>query len=245
MDNSNWDQGQVWSVPALEGGVTLTQDANSRGLWIGQITLNKVNEVQAAINGAAETTTLTADAMSLRVLLHVNAGGQVRLLKDVTVMESLSDPKNPNSGRTVVLVTDPARLPEFQGVATRFGKRVGVRYGSVSFDFPGTSLALVGGVGPGVGCLGSLSLPADYVTNPFKHRYQPAHREGFDIGRQITFKFDGSPGSSLQNAPGYGVQTLSGTYKETISGLHKIPLKVEGSVVLSRISQVDKLNNSN
>jgi hypothetical protein len=245
MDGSNWDQGQVWPVPALEGGVALTLDPNSRGLWIGQVVLNKVNEVQAAINGAAETTTPTADSLSLRVLLHVNAGGQVRLLKDVTVMESLSDPNNPNSGRTVVLVTDPARLPEFQGVATRFGKRVGIRYGSVSFDFPGDYLPLLGGVGPGVGCVGSLSLPADHVTNPFKHRYHPEHREGFDVARQITFKFDGSAGASLQNAPGYGVQSLSGTYKETITGLHKIPLKVEGTVVLNRISQVDKLDNRN
>src|SRR5262245_13458453 len=151
IDNSIWDQGQVWPVPALEGGIALTQDPNSRGLWIGQIVLNKVNEVQTAVNGASETATPTSDNLSMRVLLHVNAAGQVRLLKDVTVMESLSDPKNPNSGRTVVLVTDPARLPEFQGVATRFGKRVGVRYGAVSFDFPGTSLTMAGGVGPGVG----------------------------------------------------------------------------------------------
>jgi hypothetical protein len=104
---------------------------------------------------------------------------------------------------------------------------------------------MAGGVGPGVGCLGSVKLPADYVTNPFRHQYHPEHRVGFDIARQISFKFDGTPGASLQNAPGYGVQTLSGTYKETITGLHKIPLKVEGSVVLNRISQVDKLNNTN
>ncbi len=245
MDGSNWASGQVWGVPALVSGAPLTVNPNSRGLWVGEVLLNKVNEVQTAINGVSETATPTAAAASMRVLLHVSSGGQVNLLKDVTVMETLTNPKDPSSTRAIVLVTDPRRLPEFQGAATRFGKRVGIRYGSVAYDFVGNSLPLLGGVGPGVGCIGSLNLPEDLATNPFKHRYHPDHRTGFAISRQITFEFDGSPGGALPAAPGYGVDRLTGVYKETILGLHKIPLKMEGTITLNRISQVDKLNNSN
>ena len=41
-----------------------------------------------------------------------------------------SIPSNPG------LVLDPARIPIFEGIKQRNGKRVGVRYGSVAFDMP-------------------------------------------------------------------------------------------------------------
>jgi len=215
---------------------------DTKGLWIGQIIITNVNEVQKAINGASEETTPTRSTANLRVLLHVNALDQVRLLKDVTVMETPQDLGNTNSPKQMVLVTDPQRLSEFQGVATRFGKKAGLRYGSVSFDFPGHSLPLAGTVGPGGSCSGTISLPEDFPTNPFRHYYHPDHRTGFDLERAISFQFEGISGNPLAR-PGYGVDQLRGAYGETITGLHKIPLKISGVVALERVSLVDKLNN--
>ena len=244
MDHSiAWNQGQSWDAPALPSDIRLGPlNPAAAGLWVGQVTLHSVNEVQKTGFGAAAAPSPTRSTVGLRLLLHVNAQGHVSLLKDVTVMETRVDPANPNSERVLVLVTDPRRLPEFEGVATRFGKKVGIRYGSVSYDFPGHNLPLLGTLAPGRGCLGIIDLPADFPTNPFMHRYHNDHRTGFALSRQIALSFEGNDGSSLPPGPGYGVDQIRGTYRETITGLHKVPLRIAGTVVLDRVSQVDQLN---
>jgi len=139
-------------------------------------------------------------------------------------------------------VTDPGRIPQFQGIVQRGGKLVGIRHGSVAYDFAGNALALVGGLGKGVGCAGTINLDPDAATNPFRHRYHPDHRSGYAIGRQFSFQFNGAPGDPLTEGPNYGVQRLTGVYKETLTGLHRIALRIEGVVTLDRISPVDVLN---
>lgn len=242
MDASNWQDGQLWPSPQVDTSLNLQSDTSSKGLWIGNITLTKVNEVQKALNGVANTETPTADAASIRVLLHVDAAGRARLLKDVVIMQTYTIPNDTTSVKRVVLVTDPARIHQFQGVVARGGKLVGIRHGSVAFDFPRNELALVGGVGKGVACAGTIQLDPDAATNPFRHRYHPDHRTGFAIGRQFSFKFDGASTDPLTEGPNYGVQRLTGTYQETVSGLHKIALRVAGVVTLDRVSSVDVLN---
>ena len=157
-------------------------------------------------------------------------------------MQAYTDPKDTSSVKRVVLVTDPRRIPQFQGIVQRGGKLVGIRHGSVAYDFSGNELVLVGGLGKGVGCAGTINLDPDAATNPFRHRYHPDHRSGYAIGRQFSFQFNGAPGDPLTEGPNYGVQRLTGVYKETLSGLHKIPLQIEGVVTLDRISPIDVLN---
>jgi len=122
----------------------------------------------------------------------------VRLLKDVTVMESLSDPQNPNSGRGGAGHRFSCAFAGISGVATRFGKRVAYAMDRLFSIFP--ELHCPAGGSTGVGCIGAVNLPADHATNPFKHRIIP-NTEGFDIARQITFKFDGSPGADCKMRP--------------------------------------------
>ncbi len=110
-------------------------------------------------------------------------------------------------------------------------------------------LLLSGSFGPGVtGLQGTISLPANHPTNPFRHRRHPDHSTGFDITRKLTLSFDGAAGDSLQVA-GFGVNSISGTFEEEISGLHKplgpnqnIGLKVRGTFTLQRLSLIDALN---
>ena len=61
-----------------------------RGLWVGQVALNRVNEVTIPLdednNPIAPdpvVATPTADTAYFRLILHVNGSGQVSLLKDV------------------------------------------------------------------------------------------------------------------------------------------------------------------
>ncbi len=128
-----------------------------------------------------------------------------------------------------------------------------------------TELPLAGTFGPGSGdprltwdiklaplglpgLTGSLLLPANHPTNPFRHRRHPDHVIGFDITRNLRLDFDGAVGSAPTRA-GYGVDRVTGTYREEIFGLHKklgpqqnLGLRVEGKFELNRISLVDTLN---
>jgi hypothetical protein len=131
-----------------------------------------------------------------------------------------------------------------------------------------TALPLDGRFGPGLGdprmtweisqsnqvalgaaaLTGTIYLPANHPTNPFRHRRHPDHSTGFDIRRTIRMDFNTTPSNTLVSA-GYGVDKITGTYREEISGLHKplgpqqnVGLKVEGTFELNRISLVDTLN---
>jgi len=254
----DWQDGTDWGMPAPPGDLAgVAPDPSSSGLWVGEVVLDQVNEAQQAHQGLAEQVTETADTAEIRILLHVAANGQVRLLKDVVLMRR-SSPETPPEGTdeiplppvhtepgddsSLVLVTRPELILEFDGVAMRGGKRVGLRYGSVAYDFDGAELPLMGGVGPGTSCIGRIFLSRDHPTNPYRHKYHPDHRSGFDIVRQVTIEFDGVPGDPLEDGPGYGVDRLTGVYSETITGLHKIPLKVQGTVELNRVTSVATLN---
>lgn len=110
------------------------------------------------------------------------------------------------------------------------------------------SLPMSGSFAPGEsGLTATLSLPANFPTNPFRHRRHPDHTTGFDISRVITIDFDAE--ATQLDVTGYGVQQITGTYREEVSGLHKplgpdsdIGLKVEGTFTLNRISFIDALN---
>lgn len=98
------------------------------------------------------------------------------------------------------------------------------------------------------GLTGSILLPANHPTNPFRHRRHPDHTIGLDVTRSLRLDFDGA----VTNAParaGFGVDLVTGTYREEIFGLHKklgpqqnLGLRVEGKFELHRISLVDTLN---
>ncbi len=239
---NTWQTGPIFpQTPSLPPGLNLAQNPFGAGLWIGEVTLTKVNEVQKAVNGAAEAVSPTGKEATLRILLHVNAAGQVRLLKDVIVMQTQAEGV-PLPPAKPVLVTDPAQIHSYEGVVKRGGKMVGLRYSTVAYDFPGFELTMIGGIGPGVACGGRIDIDKSAPTNPYRHKYHPDHGQGFDIVRVFSLAFEGAPGNPLKAAPGYGVNRISGIYRESIAGLHKITLKTEGVVTLNRISTVPTLN---
>ena len=127
--------------------------ASSAGLWVGEVALNKVNEVSVPINAAGvaiaptpTTTTPTKDTAYLRLLLHVDASGRVRLLKSVAVANKVQNSQSSGSSGSValtnvpagasfgslaesniVLLTDPTLYPNYPGI--------GMRLATASFDF--------------------------------------------------------------------------------------------------------------
>jgi hypothetical protein len=130
-----------------------------RGLWVGQITLNRVNGVSVPLDAnnnpkpeKPEVATPTADAANLRLILHVNGAGQVSLLKDVAVLNRVSGGTASNIVNLVqngsaldaqgnvlraesdyALVTDERLYPDYPVQAA-------IRFASAVFDF-GDALA--------------------------------------------------------------------------------------------------------
>ena len=114
-----------------------------------------------------------------------------------------------------------------------------------------TELPLAGAFGSTNGVLtGTVYLPANHPTNPFRHRRHPDHTTGFDVTRELAFTFLSDSGNALEPV-GYGVDRVSGVFKEEIHGLHKplgsdpdhpIGLMAVGAFELQRISLIDTLN---
>jgi hypothetical protein len=230
------------------------------GLWVGAATLNAVSEAHSS---DPSTPTPTPSELSLRMILHVDAGGQVRLLKEVTQMwRDGTFTTGPGGGQVIdqpgeyVLLTDDSLIPQFSGAVARDSETAGRRLSTVGYDFPSTPaanfLGLTGSFGIGGNLAGTLLLPADHPTNPFKHKYHPDHdnlnerfdgpaEESFDVTRQIALSFAAAPPTGRASVD-FGYNEMAGSYRETITGIHKNALQLEGTFFLRRLTTIAELN---
>jgi hypothetical protein len=211
---------------------------NYQGLWIGQVELNKVNDTTSQTS--TEVLQPVKHVFDMTVLLHVHENGNVSLLKEVTMMQKNIQEDGQDMVQRV-LITDDSLLPEYNGIIRRDGKLVGIRLGSLAYDFPigQNQVALTGSMGADQMLECTIVMDEDHPTNPFKHLYHPDHQQGRKITRHIQFTFDSNQESSNPDDAQF---SLIGSYSESISGLHKIPLKISGPFNIHRISEVGKLN---
>ncbi len=248
--------------PALrQGSMAAASAANAlAGLWVGSAVINAVSEPHSA-NPTVPTP--TKSELNLRLIIHVDAAGQARLLKEVLQMWRDGTYTNDASGNRVpdqpgeyVLLTDDALISQFTGAALRDGVPVGRRVSSVGYDFqsPTTNnyLALSGAFAIGQSLSATLTLPYDYATNPFLHRYHPDHDnlnarydgpavESYTTTRQIRLDFAASPPAGPAK-PDFGYNEMGGAYRETVTGIHKSSIYLSGTFRLLRVSLVSQLN---
>lgn len=207
------------------------------GLWMGEVTLKSV---------AAPGTTTDAGTpatLQMRIVLHVDATGKVRLLKDAILLPRVGSVQ-PGS----VIVTKPELLSTLPVARDIQSKANGRRFTSVAFDFtdndstPGdNALELEGGLGEKYECGGTITLSSSHPTNPFRHKFHPDHAntgdKAYTITRVVRFSF------ALPVSTTGGIETLSfGQYTETITGLHKSAITTSGTIQLSRITTTPALN---
>jgi len=233
------------------------------GLWVGTATINAVSEAHSA---NPTNTTPTKSELNLRLMLHVDAGGQVRLLKEVIQMWRNGTFTNDSSGNRVVdkpgeyvLLTDDNLIPMFRGATLRDGASVGRRVSTIGYDFPSSPtnnfLNLSGAFAIGQILTGTLTLPHDHSTNPFKHKYHPDHDnlkprfdgpevESYSTTRQIELLLASSPAGGNPVVPDFGYNEMGGTYRERITGIHKQAIHLSGTFRLSRVSPIAQLNPS-
>jgi hypothetical protein len=222
------------------------------GLWVGQVTLDKVSEPNSATPNAL---TATPAEFTMRLIIHVSSAGNARLLKDVIIMRQPFAVEEDGAPQ-LVLVTDQTRIPLYKSTTLRDGSPFSSRLSSIAYDFAGTELPLAGSF---YGTLtGNIVIGRDLPTNPFKHRYHPDHddkdanfqalpaglpadkEEVWAVNRQISMAF--SAVSASDNTPNNGFAERKGTYEETITGIHKNTVKVGGTFLLRRLNTIGQLN---
>lgn len=99
------------------------------GLWVGEVSVSAVTSIVET----DPTPRPAAGSAPIRILLH-STGSAVRLLSQVTIMQTKT--ADPAVAPVPVLVVDPAKIPFFEGVKERNGKRVGLRLATVAYDMP-------------------------------------------------------------------------------------------------------------
>jgi len=226
------------------------------GMWSGYVSVQKVSEPATQPN----TPTPTASEFSFRVLIHVDAAGQARLLpwviqmfKEGTLEPVPGDPgffQVDEPGREVWM-TDLGYANQFVGVTLRDGEQVGRRISSAVFSFD-QPLPLDGAGNFGSNIItNEVTVDFDDRLNPFKHKYHPDHdnidglsgtiEEAFTFTRGFEFEFTVNDPEGLA-LPGWCETQLGGIYRETISGIHKDPIHVEGIFRINLLSRVNVLN---
>lgn len=230
------------------------------GLWAGTARVKAVSQAQAGgVNPLP-----VGKVFPIRVLLHVDATGRVKLIKNVVQMWEEGSyrvsPKDPElfevdePGRYVLLTRDEL-IPNYAGVTRRSGQSAGIRYSTVAYDFNGDDIEMNGDFQLNEQVNVSVLIDPEMPTNPFRHKFHPDHnnldaqylnpkQEAFQITREMEFLFTNNnpqhPG--VANPPGWGVNIMGGTFRETITGLHKNAIFVSGDFRLSRVSSTAILN---
>ncbi len=227
------------------------------GLWVGTARVRQVSQAQT---GSLQPTPVK-DEFGLRVLIHVDGAGTVRLLKEVIQLwiagTEVPDPETPgyfvvDEPGHYVLVTKDSLLSSFEGAVLRDGQPVGLRVSTIAYDFPQEFVVMSGSFGPGGTAATELVVDSQSPTNPFLHRYHPDHdnldlrfaafrEEAYPVSRSISFEFTAADPLGVSR-PGYGEDEISGIYRETLSGLHRNDIAVEGVFNLRRASGRPFLN---
>lgn len=221
------------------------------GLWVGMVTVDKVTQAQIPSRDEFTEPQPTGFEFAFKLILHVDAAGQTRLLKEVT---QLWDP----AAAQYVLVTDDSAIPGLQMAGLIQGQRLS----TAAFDFVGRQVACGAGLSPGGAITCTVEIPPELPTNPFRHEYHPDHNnrdeldrpisneaisEVYRVNRRITLQFaatspDCGGNPSCVDPPDWWQTRAAGTYREALTGLHRNPIAVAGTFALRRVSEVATLD---
>jgi hypothetical protein len=194
------------------------------GLWLGTAILNQADVVV----GVTKTHEAAPSTFPLRLILHSDADGQVRLLQEAY------------TGMVGSQIAVGAREESFVAPNKPLAR-------VASSQFPiGTRVNGSGALGLTTSVSFNFTLGYNDPSNPFVHTYHPDHdnmderfqtvlpagRESSNITRSITLTFTAQNPNGFD--PTWGATVLGGTYSETVTGLRAVPIKTSGVFALKR-----------
>ncbi len=170
------------------------------GLWIGSASIQKVSQPSS---GSPDEPVAVASEFQFRLLVHVDAQGQPRLLQKVLQMWRPGTYKPAEDGSTnrvldqpgrFVLLTDESQIAEFTGASLRDGQSVGRRFSSAAFGFRGPIALAPAGTGEfGADQAtfgGAVLVGYDDPLNPLVHVYHPDHNNLDDRREPLAVRTD-------------------------------------------------------
>ncbi|MFM1749265.1 MAG: hypothetical protein RLZZ188_2931 [Verrucomicrobiota bacterium] len=230
------DAGKLVDVPLPISA----RSSSLQGLWVGDAQVSRVDPVLRGSSGSS-----TARSFPLRLIIHVDANGVVRLLSQVCIG------KLSGSAQEVGLSVREAALQ-----TDRKSSAVRMSAGHLPLDLilssSGGSFALGNFVD-----FGPIGLAHNDPTNPFVHTYHPDHDnrdarfqplpagvESYAVSRSIRLNFSSTSGLITPDADSasWGASKMVGSYVETVTGLRKEPIVAAGSFELRRVSEIADLS---
>ncbi len=185
------------------------------GTWVGRVALDRVSAYPVEqVNPSDEPETPSPLGMTLILELRsptAVAGGAAHRILDALEIVTHRDGQPLLRRFSSVLFDRPVEL------------------GTVSLDPFGASGTLTQ----------TLHISPKDPLNPYRHRYNPEHRKGYDITRVITIKIERQLDRLSDVLAGldgtFGPHRLAGQYTERISGLTVQPIVVHGEFRLDRL----------
>ena len=123
--------------------IVISQSNPNSGLWIGEALVSQVSEVSVPIDENnvprapdPNVPTPAHDLASLRLIIHVDAFGKVKFLKDVAIVKSSRVSTDLELDQGVALITDPSLYSNYSG-------KPGQRFAAAAFDFGDQKASLV------------------------------------------------------------------------------------------------------
>jgi hypothetical protein len=233
--------------------------AEHAGLWVGTAVIEKLNRPGPASSPwDTETLQPAANPFPFRLLVHVDATGQARLLQRVL---TVWDPKGDVVTNTVtgqlqtnghyVLLHDESQVAGYR--ANNPDAKVH-RISSVNLPLM-DPLPLNGSFGGTNQLSGAVTNRYDDPVNPFVHGFAPLHdnqqvsngvaskladgEESWTFVRNFNLRFAAEDPANPTN-PAWGVREIGGEFRETLEGLFR-PINLQGSFRLTKLSSIDRL----
>lgn len=100
------------------------------GLWVGQVFFDSATSIVEEGSPVRPA----SGGSPMRLILHSDGNGAVKLLSQVTLMQTKT--ADPDLIPEPVLVVDQAKIPFFEGINERNGNKVGIRIEAVAYDMP-------------------------------------------------------------------------------------------------------------
>ena len=208
------------------------------GLWVGDVSLNKVS---VEIDGVVSEPMPTTAELTMRVIVHIGTNGQKRLLQQ-TVLEWAPVVSSGITNRYYRLHASDRNLS--------LGAEAS-RVSSVAFPY-GLNASMSGD--PLEELTASYVIGYNDPANPFRHVYNPNHNnlsaaqellpegmESYTISNDVRLVMSAlqpsSPSATLWNPE----EELTGQYFQTIHGLRKQPVQMQGTFTLRRVCRTGVL----
>ena len=226
---------------AKDGGSNLSDHNAFEGLWVGEAQISAVNHPVSTTTGwDATTLSATLDRYPVRLILHVDGSGSVRLLQRVIVAPI---PTPPTNQPAFALYSDESLVPA--------GTTNAARISSTTLHY--LPPQLMGGTLFDTNLTCAINLDYNDPLNPFKHLYHPDHdnltsdystnapagAESWSISRTITLAFSST--TNYPSDPMWGTDLAGGVYSETVTGLREYPVRCAGYFGLRRVNRVNVL----